>query len=115
MASLSAEDRFNIEVIKLLLQIAWSDRQVSPKERLVILAMGRSWSVPEGELHTLLDLLQAGVGVLRHGVVGPGAQDLAELLHLGPERQQLGVGVRVETRVRVRACAGDEPGRRQRP
>jgi uncharacterized tellurite resistance protein B-like protein len=60
MASLSAEDRFNIEVIKLLLQIAWSDRQVSPKERLVILAMGRSWSVPEGELHTLLDLLQAG-------------------------------------------------------
>ncbi len=57
---LSTEDRFNIEVIKLLLQVAWVDRQLTQAERLVIMGLGRSWSVPEGELHTLLDRLNAG-------------------------------------------------------
>ena len=56
----STEDRFNIEVIKLLLQVAWVDRELTQAERLVIMGLGRSWNVPEGELHTLLDLLQAG-------------------------------------------------------
>jgi tellurite resistance protein len=58
--TLSAEDRFNIEVLKLLLQAAWVDRELSQAERLVIMGLGRSWSVPEGELHTLLDVLKAG-------------------------------------------------------
>jgi uncharacterized tellurite resistance protein B-like protein len=56
----STEDRFNIEVIKLLLQVAWIDRELTQSERLVIMGLGRSWNVPEGELHTLLDRLKAG-------------------------------------------------------
>ena len=56
----STEDRFNIEVIKLLLQVAWVDRELTQSERLVIMGLGRSWNVPEGELHTLLDRLKAG-------------------------------------------------------
>jgi hypothetical protein len=58
--TLSTEDRFNIEVIKLLLQVAWVDRELTQAERLVILGLGRSWNVPEGELHTLMDKLKAG-------------------------------------------------------
>jgi uncharacterized tellurite resistance protein B-like protein len=57
---LSAEDRFNIEVIKLLLQVAWADRELTQAERMVITGLGRSWNVPEGELHSLLDRLKAG-------------------------------------------------------
>jgi tellurite resistance protein len=56
----STEDRFNIEVIKLLLQIAWSDRQLSHSEQLVIFGLGRSWSVPEKELQALLEKLKTG-------------------------------------------------------
>ncbi|WP_224365965.1 tellurite resistance TerB family protein [Hyalangium versicolor] len=56
----SAEDRFNIEVIKLLLQIAWSDRQLTHAEQLVIFGLGRSWNVPEPELQSLLETLRAG-------------------------------------------------------
>ncbi|WP_224241852.1 tellurite resistance TerB family protein [Hyalangium gracile] len=58
--TLSPEDRFNIEVIKLLLQIAWSDRQLNHAERLVIFGLGRSWNVPEPELQSLLEKLRAG-------------------------------------------------------
>ncbi len=58
--TLSTEDRFNIEVIKLLLQVAWVDRETTQAERMVVLGLGRSWSVPEGELHSLMDRLKAG-------------------------------------------------------
>jgi hypothetical protein len=56
----SAEDRFNIEVIKLLLQVAWSDRQLTQAEHLVVFGLGRSWNVPEHELQALLGKLKAG-------------------------------------------------------
>jgi uncharacterized tellurite resistance protein B-like protein len=56
----STEDRFNTEVIKLLLQIAWSDRQLTHAEQLVVFGLGRSWSVPEGDLQALLATLKAG-------------------------------------------------------
>jgi uncharacterized tellurite resistance protein B-like protein len=56
----SAEDRFNIEVIKLLLQVAWSDKQLTHSEQLVIFGLGRSWTVPELELQALLGTLKAG-------------------------------------------------------
>ena len=56
----STEDRFNTEVIKLLLQIAWSDRQLTHAEHLVIFGLGRSWNVPEPELQALLQKLKAG-------------------------------------------------------
>jgi tellurite resistance protein len=57
---LSDEDRFNIELLKLLVQAAWSDQALSPQERSLILGVGRSWSVPEPELRTLLERLEAG-------------------------------------------------------
>jgi uncharacterized tellurite resistance protein B-like protein len=56
----SAEDYFNTEVIKLLLQVAWSDRQLSQSEHLVIFGLGRSWNVPEADLQALLAMLKAG-------------------------------------------------------
>ena len=60
MTTISAEDRFNTEVIKLLLQVAWSDRQLTHSEQLVVFGLGRSWSVPERELQALLEKLKAG-------------------------------------------------------
>ncbi len=56
----SPEDRFNIEVIKLLLQVAWSDRQLTQAEHLVVMGLGRSWNVPEPDLQELLTKLKAG-------------------------------------------------------
>lgn len=56
----STEDRFNTEVIKLLLQVAWSDRQLDHAEQLVIFGLGRSWNVPEKELQSLMEKLKAG-------------------------------------------------------
>jgi hypothetical protein len=56
----SAEDRFNTEVIKLLLQVAWSDRQLTHSEQLVIFGLGRSWLVPEPELQALMAALKSG-------------------------------------------------------
>jgi uncharacterized tellurite resistance protein B-like protein len=56
----STEDRFNTEIIKLLLQVAWSDRQLTQAEHLVIMGLGRSWNVPELELQSLLGKLKAG-------------------------------------------------------
>ena len=56
----SAEDCFNIELLKLLLQMAWADRDLAPAERQFILGLGRSWSVPEGALHKLMGLLEEG-------------------------------------------------------
>jgi tellurite resistance protein len=50
MASLTAEDEFNIEVLKLLLQLAWSDGEVAPEESALILGAARSWGVPEQEI-----------------------------------------------------------------
>jgi uncharacterized tellurite resistance protein B-like protein len=58
--TLSTEDRFNTEVIKLLLQVAWSDRQLTHSEQLVVFGLGRSWNVPEKELQSLLEKLKAG-------------------------------------------------------
>lgn len=58
--TISTEDHFNTEVIKLLLQIAWSDRKLTHAEHLVIFGLGRSWNVPELELQSLLEKLKAG-------------------------------------------------------
>src|SRR6476661_6676716 len=58
--TISAEDRFNIEVLKLLLQVAWADGEVEEREALMILGLGRSWSVPEAELNELRQRLDKG-------------------------------------------------------
>jgi uncharacterized tellurite resistance protein B-like protein len=72
----STEDRFNTEVIKLLLHMAWSDRQLTHAEHLVIFGLGRSWSVPEQELQVLLERLKAG---------GPMPEPDVEVLRTRPD------------------------------
>src|SRR4051812_38772713 len=58
--ALSAEDTFNLEVLKLLLTVAWVDGEVDQQEARMVMGLGRSWSVPEAELKTLMDDLKAG-------------------------------------------------------
>jgi len=61
MHALSEEDRFNLEVVKLLLEVARVDNDVDKRERDVIMGLARSWSVPEPELKQLLVQLDAGL------------------------------------------------------
>jgi len=53
MTKPTAEDQFNIEVLKLMLQLAWSDDQLDVHEVGTILGSARSWGVPESELTAL--------------------------------------------------------------
>ena len=53
MARLTPGDHFNIEVLKLMLQLAWSDGRVDVREAGVILGAARSWGVPESEVTAL--------------------------------------------------------------
>jgi uncharacterized membrane protein YebE (DUF533 family) len=58
--ALSAEDTFNLEVLKLLLFVAWVDGEVDQQEAQMVLGLGRSWLVPEPELKALMDDQKAG-------------------------------------------------------
>ncbi|MHB8873145.1 MAG: TerB family tellurite resistance protein [Myxococcaceae bacterium] len=60
MATPPTEDQFNVEVLKLLLQVAWADDEVAERERLLILGAARSWNVDEKTLAFLLDRLDKG-------------------------------------------------------
>ncbi|QRK12363.1 TerB family tellurite resistance protein [Archangium violaceum] len=71
MAKLTAEDDFNIEVLKLMLQLAWSDGQLDLREVGTILGSARSWGVPEPEIAALKKSLE--------GNATPPAPDLALL------------------------------------
>ncbi|PTL81561.1 TerB family tellurite resistance protein [Vitiosangium sp. GDMCC 1.1324] len=71
MARPIAEDDFNIEVLKLMLQLAWSDGQIDQQEVGTILGAARSWGVPELEVATLKKALE--------GTATPPAPDLALL------------------------------------
>ena len=59
-AAPSTEDRFNLEVVKLLLKLAWVDQEVDSHEKNLIIGVARSWSVPEPELQQLLVRLEQG-------------------------------------------------------
>ncbi len=59
MARLTREDTFNIEVLKLMLQLAWSDGQLDVQEVGTILGSARSWGVPESEVAALKKLLDS--------------------------------------------------------
>lgn len=76
-AHLSAEDRFNLEVLKLLVTVAWVDGEVDQQEARMVLGLGRSWVVPELELQHLLQAVKAG----QH----PGEPDYALLRPRGDE------------------------------
>lgn len=58
--SFSAEDTFNLEVLKLLLNVAWVDGEVDQHEAQMVMGLGRSWGVPEMSLRALMDEMKAG-------------------------------------------------------
>jgi hypothetical protein len=60
MSQLTDEDRFGIELLKLMLQVAWSEGTTNLREKHLLQGVGRSRSVPEPELRKLLHLLEAG-------------------------------------------------------
>ena len=53
MAKSITQDDFNVEVLKLMLQLAWSDGQIDPQEAGTLLGAARSWGVPESEVAAL--------------------------------------------------------------
>jgi uncharacterized tellurite resistance protein B-like protein len=58
--ALSDDDRFNLEVLKLLLHVAWVDGAVDQTEVNMLLGLGRSWTVPEQALQKLMEAVKAG-------------------------------------------------------
>ena len=54
------DDRFHIELLKLLLHVAWSDDELSPEEIRALLAAAQRWSVPLAELQRLERGLASG-------------------------------------------------------
>jgi uncharacterized membrane protein YebE (DUF533 family) len=58
MARPTPEDHFNTEVLKLMLQLAWSDGRIDVQEVGTILGAARSWGVPEVEVAALKNALE---------------------------------------------------------
>jgi tellurite resistance protein len=56
----SSDPVFNAEALKLLLQVAWADDQLDPKERAFVAKLGPAWHVPEQVMVVLLDHLDRG-------------------------------------------------------
>jgi tellurite resistance protein len=50
----------NVETLKLLLQVAWADDQLDPKEREAVAKIGPQWGVPEETMAMLLKHLDMG-------------------------------------------------------
>jgi tellurite resistance protein len=51
---------FNTEALKLLLQVAWANDELDPKEREFLVKLGKAWSVPSATLDDLLAHLDSG-------------------------------------------------------
>ncbi len=51
---------FNTETLKLLLQVAWADDQLDPREREFLVKLARAWKVPDETLEVLLGHLDHG-------------------------------------------------------
>lgn len=51
---------FNTEALKLLLQVAWANDDLDPKEREFIVKLGKAWRVPADTLEGLLAHLDQG-------------------------------------------------------
>lgn len=60
MTRSTANDAFNVEVLKLMVQLAWSDERLDAREVGLILGVARSWSIPEPEFAALKKLLDEG-------------------------------------------------------
>ena len=50
----------NVETLKLLLQAAWADDTLDPKEREAVVKLGTKWGVPEETMSMLLKHLDLG-------------------------------------------------------
>lgn len=50
----------NVETLKLLLQLAWADDSLDPKEREAVVKLGQKWAVPEETMAMLLKHLDLG-------------------------------------------------------
>jgi tellurite resistance protein len=50
----------NVETLKLLLQVAWADDTLDPKEREAVVKLGPDWGVPEETMTMLLKHLDLG-------------------------------------------------------
>jgi uncharacterized tellurite resistance protein B-like protein len=60
MAPPSDDPVFNTEALKLLLQVAWADDVLDPKERAFVERVGGEWKVPQPVLAELLSNLDQG-------------------------------------------------------
>jgi hypothetical protein len=58
--ALTAEDQFNLEVLKLLLHASWVDGAVDQAEANMLMGLGRSWTLPEVALQKLMDGVKTG-------------------------------------------------------
>ena len=58
MARPTPEDQFNTEVLKVMLQLAWSDERIDVQEVGTLLGVARSWGVPEPEVAALKKALE---------------------------------------------------------
>ena len=56
----SPDKEINSETLKLLLQVAWADDTLDPKERETIAKIGPEWGVPEETMTMLLKHLDTG-------------------------------------------------------
>ncbi len=79
----SPNAEINVETLKLLLQVAWADDTLDPKEREAVAKLGPEWGVPEETMTMLLKHLDLGkplpqpnLGLLRQhrGVVQAAAE-----------------------------------------
>jgi uncharacterized tellurite resistance protein B-like protein len=60
MSALDQDTVFHIEVVKLLLQMAWSDDELDQAEREQVRAAATRWGVPPATLQILLERLDQG-------------------------------------------------------
>jgi hypothetical protein len=54
------DERFHIELLKLLLHVAWSDDEIDPRETQALLGAAARWKVPLPELQRLERCLELG-------------------------------------------------------
>ncbi|ATB30241.1 TerB family tellurite resistance protein [Melittangium boletus] len=54
------DERFYIELLKLLLHVAWSDDELNPREAQALLGAAQRWKVPLHELQRLERCLELG-------------------------------------------------------
>jgi uncharacterized tellurite resistance protein B-like protein len=56
----SNDDRFHLELLKLLLHVAWSDDEIDPREARALLGAAHRWKVPLAEVALLEQCLAQG-------------------------------------------------------